>query len=279
MKRTLAAITLILTSFAAAAHAQAERSAAAPNKPMRAKSGDPYLPRAKSSTLDKSVKSGEQGDAVDQLIERNEQAEGGPARLKIKSRIVRGRVEISTSPLPGSFESYEKAPGKNVKIINAPEGQFIQAADGVRRWSKSPYNLSVTLPEDEGESTESDASGVRPARWKKYFASASIRGRAVVDGREMVVLAATGKGVQVSILMYFDAETWLLRKQEFTGQKPDDENPLKAVYVDSYAVVDGLKLPSLYRQIYKKYTLTFRVVEVKYNVPIDDALFRDPNGK
>jgi hypothetical protein len=277
LKRTLALIILTLAALNAA-HAQDARSVAAANKPRHTKSGDPYLPRVKSSTSDKSLKVDVQSDAVDQLIERNEQAEGGAARLLLKSRIIRGRVEMSASPLPGTFEVYEKVPGKKLEVINAPSGQFIHGADGARQWVKSPFDLSVTLPESEGESKEADASGARPAKWKKHFTAASIRGRAFVDGREMVVLAATPKG-QKPILMYFDAETWLFRKQVFTSHKPDDDNPLKEVYVDGYAVVDGVKLPSLYRRVYEKYTLTFRVVEVKHNVPIDDALFRDPNGK
>lgn len=277
MKRTIALTLLTLAAFNAA-FAQAERRAAASNTTARAKSNDPRLPREKSVTVDESLKPDAQSEAVDQLIERNERAEGGAAKLRIRSRIMRGRVEISTSVLPGTFESYEKAPGKKVEVINAPAGQYIQGADGARRWVKSPFDLSVTLPESERESQEAGASGARPARWKRYFTAASIRGRAVVDGRETIVLAATPKG-QKPVLLYFDAETWLVRKQEFTTHKPDDENPLKAVYVDAYAEVEGVKVASLYRQVYEKYTLTFRIYEVKHNVPIDDTLFRDPNGK
>lgn len=268
MKRTTAATLLILTAFAAAAQAQNARSAAASNRPAR----------AKPVTVGESLKSDSQSDAVDQLLEKNEQAEGGAAKTRVRSRIMRGRVEITTSPLPGTFESYEKAPDKKLEVINAPDGQFIRGADGERRWAKSPWNLSVTLPGDEGGPQQSGAQAPRPARWKRYFTAASIRGRAVVDGRETIVLAATPKGLK-PVLMYFDAGTWLLRKQEFTAWKSEEENPLKAVYVDGYAEVEGVKFPSLYRQVYEKYTLTFRIYEVRHNVPIDDALFRDPNGK
>ena len=273
MKRTIAVTLLALAAFNVA-FAQDSRRADASNKPRRARSVDPLPPRVKSSTREESLKA----DAVDQLIERAERAEGGAAKMRVRSRIMRGRVEISTSPLPGTFESYEKAPGKKLEVINAPAGQFIHAADGGRRWAKSPFDLSVTLPESEGESQEAGASAARPAKWRRYFTAASIRGRAVVDGRETIVLAATPKG-RKPVLMYFDAETWLLRKEEFTAQKSDDENPLKAVYVDGYAQVDGVKFPSLYRQVYENYTLTFRIYEVKHNVPIEDTLFRDPNGK
>jgi len=95
----------------------------------------------------------------------------------------------------------------------------------------------------------------------------------------MIVLAATPKGHKPTI-MYFDAETNLLRKQE-----PDRAAggwggiPLKAIYIDSYATVDGVKLPALFRIVTDEYTMTFRVTEVRHNVLIDDALFRSPEGK
>ena len=95
----------------------------------------------------------------------------------------------------------------------------------------------------------------------------------------MIVLAATPKR-QKPMLMYFDAETYLLRKQE-----PDraaggwGDNPFRAIYIDSYATVDGVKLPALFRIITDEFTMTFRVTEIKHNVNIDDALFRGPGGK
>jgi hypothetical protein len=54
---------------------------------------------------------------------------------------------------------------------------------------------------------------------------------------------------------------------------------LLGVYYDSYATVDGVKVPALFRQVYTSFTLTFMVTEVKHNVTISDALFRDPNAK
>src|SRR5215207_8367924 len=114
--------------------------------------------RAKSSAAGERQKGGAQGDAVDQLIERNELAEGGAAKLGIRSRIMRGRVEISTSVLPGTYEYYEKRPDKKLEVVNAPSGQFIHAADGARHWVKSPWNLSVTMPASETDSGDAGAS-------------------------------------------------------------------------------------------------------------------------
>lgn len=277
MKRTFAATLLILTSCASG-YAQDARRVEASSSPSRAKASAPRLPRVKEITADESLKAGADDEEVERLFDRNLLAQGGVATFRIKTRITRGRVEMSESPNPGTFESYEKEPDKKIEVLNAPVGQFIDAADGGRRWEQSPWGAAVTLGGGEDESKGEGASGSRGLRWRKYFSSARIRGGAVLDGREMVVLAATPKGGR-PVVMYFDAETWLLRKQEFSPPSPRQENEFKAVVIDRYSEVDGVKVPTVFRQIFTKYTLTFRIYEVKHNVPIDDALFRNPNGK
>ena len=100
------------------------------------------------------------------------------------------------------------------------------------------------------------------------------RAKRAADGG---VKSATPLGRE-PVLMYFDAETGLFRKQEF-AYPGDKVYKLGVVYIDSYATVDGLKVPALFRCVYPDFTMTFRVYEVKHNVSINDALFRDPNAK
>lgn len=267
MNRTLAVIIITLAAFNAA-HAQAERRAAAPNTPAR----------AKFAAADKSPTAGAGADEVERLFLRNLLAQGGVGLARIKTRITRGRVEMSESPIPGTYESYEKVPGKKMEVLNAPIGQFIYSADAGRRWGKSPWGLAVSLGGGEDVLKGEGASGSTAFNWRRYFSSAKVRGRAVLDGRQMVVLDATPKGER-PIHMYFDAETWLLRKVEFSPHAEPQENEYKSVVIDRYDAVDGVKVPTVFRQIFTHYTLTYRIYEVKHNVPIDDALFRDPNGK
>ena len=219
-------------------------------------------------------------DEVENLLLRHVMAQGGVELFKLRTRIVRGRVELSTSPLPGNFESYEKAPDKEMGIINAPIGQFISATDGVSRWRQAPWGAATTVGLGGGENLLREAAkGKGGFKFRNAFTASRLKGRARVDGREMIVLAATPqKGLP--FLMYFDAETYLLRKQE-----PDraaggwGETPLKAIYIDSYATVDGVKVPALFRLVTDQFTMTFRVTEVRHNVHLDDSLFRSPEGK
>jgi hypothetical protein len=228
------------------------------------------------------AKAKEPVDEVERLLERHVLALGGLAIFKVRTRIVRGRVELSTSPVPGNFESYEKEPDMEMGIINAPIGQFISATDGVNRWRQAPWGAATTVGLGAGERMVSQARKEKGSfKFRNVFAESRLKGRATVDGREMIVLAATPRGHKaVPMLMYFDAETYLLRKQEPERAAVDEDvNYLKAIYLDSYATVDGVKVPALFRLVTKEFTLSFRVTEVKHNVNIEDGLFRSPEGK
>lgn len=262
VKRTAALFVLLLALVAAA-----------PGQSLR--SGSKGGAKAKEPS-----KAKEPVDEVERLLQRHVLALGGVAVFQVRTRIVRGRVELSTSPLPGNFESYAKAPDMEMSIINAPIGQFISATDGVSRWRQAPWGAATAVGFGGGENLLKEAAnGKGGFKFRNVFTASRLKGRAKVDGREMIVLAATPKG-QKPVLMYFDAETYLLRKEE-----PDRAAggwggiPLKAIYIDSYATVDGVKLPALFRVLTEAFTLTFRATEIKHNVKIDDALFRSPEGK
>lgn len=220
------------------------------------------------------------GEEVERLLERHVLAQGGVALFKVRTRITRGRVDMSESPVPGSFESYAKAPDMEMSIINAPLGQFIFANDGVSRWQQSPWGAAtrVGLGGGSGSLMPQAGQGKGGFKWRNAFTASRLKGRAKVDGREMIVLAATEKGGQ-PMLMYFDAETYLLRKQEPDRAAGAKVKEFKAVYIDSYGIVDGVKVPALFRLVADEFTLTFRVTEVRHNVIIDDGLFRSPGGK
>lgn len=262
MKR-IAAVMLLATCAPAAAQSRAPK---------------PNPPRAKTRAAAPDPKSAADADEVERLLDKYVLAQGGVARLLVKTRIMRGMVEMSESNLPGTFEFYDKSPNKSVSVIRAPSGQFLQGFDGSKGWGQTPWGPAFTLAHSAGSLSESAASRAGGGfKWRSLFSSTSLRGKAVVDGHETLVLAATPKGGRPS-LMYFDADSGLLRKLEFVGHAEGQAESLKAVYIDAYAQFDSIKVPSTFRQVYDKFTLTFHTYEVRHNVPIDDALFASPPG-
>lgn len=216
-------------------------------------------------------------DEVEQLLDRFFLAQGGAAAFAVKTRIMRGDVEISNTGLTAGFESYEKMPGKSLIVINAPAGQFIQASDAGKKWVKSPWAGVTAAPEAAGDDFLGRDNASGGFKWRSLFSSARIKGRATVGGRPAVVLAATPLGRE-PVLMYFDAESGLLVRLEFGRAAGAKESELKALHIDGYATVDGVKVPAVFRHQFDDFTMTFRVYEVKHDVKIDDALFADPNA-
>jgi hypothetical protein len=224
------------------------------------------------------AKAAEAEDAVERLLDRYMLAQGGVELFKLRTRVVRGRVEMSESPVPGTFEQYEKVPHMSIMVINLLGGQFLTGANGDRRWMQTPWGETRTVASVGSADLLKQAASGKGFKWRNAFSSAAIKGRATVEGRETVVLAATPRGGE-PLLIYFDAETSLPRKTERVHLAAGSDDQVRAVYFDSYATVDGVKVPALVRQVTARYTLTFRVTEVKHNVAIDDRLFNSPEGK
>ncbi|MDT5271007.1 MAG: hypothetical protein QOH49_3193 [Acidobacteriota bacterium] len=225
------------------------------------------------------AKAKESIDEVERLLDRYMLAQGGVALFSLKTRTVRGRIEMSDSPLTGTFEMYSKGLSKVMMVANTPRGQIIEVSNGGQRWMQTPWGEVTTAAGAGDEMLGRAASGKGSFKWRNAFSSASLKGTAVIDGRKMIVLDATISG-RARMLWYFDAETFLLRKLEFPQQAGTKEaEHLCAVYYDSYATVDGVKVMALFRQVYSDFTLIFRVTDVKHDVPIEDALFESPKGK
>lgn len=234
--------------------------------------------QSSSAKVAKGVKANATVDDVEQLLSRYILALGGVELFEHRTRIVRGRVEMSESPNPGTFEIYEKLPGKSMLVVNMPGGQLLGATDGDKHWLQTAWGGTKTSA-NRGINLLAHASKGKDFKWRSSFSSSSLKGRTTINGREMIVLAATPL-VGEPMLYYFDAQTFLLRKTELARRAvAGEENRLRAVYLDSYATVDGVKYPAVFRQVYTQYTLTFRATEIKHDMPINDLLFESPNGK
>ena len=264
MKRSLAA-TLITLTLCAAASAQ---TVAKNSKPAR----------ASKPAAERGVKTAGAVDEVEQIFDRYFLAQGGLATLVVKTRIMRGNVETSNTGMTLGFEAYEKLPKKFMIVITGPGGQFIQASDAGKKWVNSPWGGVTAAPKAGGDDFLNRPEKSGGFKWRSLFSSVRVKGRALVEGRPATVVAATPLGSEPS-LMYFDAESGMLVKIEYGPAAGGKKGDLKALHIDSYATVDGIKVPAVFRHEFDDMTMTFRVYEIKHDVKIDDALFAAPKAK
>jgi hypothetical protein len=64
-------------------------------------------------------------------------------------------------------------------------------------------------------------------------------------------------------------------RQSMTRETP--QGPMDVDdYLEDVREVEGIKQPFVVRQVTQQFTIVFRLSEIKYNVPLDDAMFKRP---
>ncbi|MGB8508583.1 MAG: hypothetical protein WCD76_09270 [Pyrinomonadaceae bacterium] len=215
---------------------------------------------------------------VDRILERYVAAQGERrARMAIRTRVMRGVIEVAPFNLNGTFESYAKAPDKTLVVFDIPErgGQLINARIGAASWSQLPHTAAVGTEPDKSSSEKKNLDDDIAAFYEKY-PKAIFKGRRSLDGRDADMIEATTVKGSVELL-YFDAGNGLMVRTEFPGGKADEDS-MRSISFGSFAKIDGVKVPTVVRQTYPKLTVTIRLYEVKHNVGIEDAFFTRPKG-
>lgn len=271
MKITRVAAVLLLVAPTVAAQTAREGVAAARPKVGKASA------RAFGRVPAAAAPARAEGD-VDRIFERFVEAQGGlAAMLKVRTRVMRGYAEHSKSNVPGKVEYYSKAPNKVLNVIEVPgAGQFIESYDGRDSWFHSPFTGAFTADQTSVVILTHGAEFGRVPKAHEMYASVKYLGRAAVGGRDAhLIEAVRGKHPQ---RLYFDAASGLMVRADVVFVSPNKETASVSIYYDKYAKVDGLMIPVVLRQVFPDFTMTFKIYEVKHNVPLEDALFESPKG-
>jgi hypothetical protein len=97
---------------------------------------------------------------------------------------------------------------------------------------------------------------------------------AQVGGKPVYVIEATPKGLRRA-RFYFDVESGLLVRRDTLGPPPQP-TPIQINFMKDYRRVDGIMVPFTVRTRLAAVTQVFAYDVVRFNVPIDDAIFRIP---
>lgn len=212
---------------------------------------------------------------LDQVLEKFITASGGKEALqKIASRLSKGSFEIQGLALRGAVEIYEKAPNKQVLILNV-QGQptYSKGFDGLIAWENDPDDGLQEKKGPEAAAAKRDAEFYRFLKLRELYPRLILKGKVKLDDRETYLVEAPRNGNLKR--WYFDTENGLLLRIEERNTK--NEITETQIYGD-YREIDGIKLPfdiSLGEAMVIKIKLT----EVKQNVTIDDAKFNKPAKK
>jgi len=101
-----------------------------------------------------------------------------------------------------------------------------------------------------------------------------VLGKEKIGDREAFVVGATSRDDSREKL-YFDAETGLLVRRYVTFRTALGPIPEVTDFAD-YKEVEGIRLPFVVSWSRPPFTSTEKFVEIRLNVPMDDAKFNPP---
>lgn len=211
-----------------------------------------------------------------QVLDRYVTATGGKAaHAKITTLVAKGRLEIPEIPISGSVTITQKAPNKVLQVVDFDgAGVTREGYDGTVGWTEDPQNGLRRKAGDELVEAQRTALFPRELTLTQQYPTITVTGRETVDGRETIVLRAT-PAAGAPATLYFDAETWLLVRQQIVRVTPDGPIDVDVSFAD-YKAIDGVQRAHTIRQQLAQYSATIRFTDIAHNVPVDDAIFKAP---
>jgi hypothetical protein len=214
--------------------------------------------------------------AIDTVLSNYVNAIGGrEAQEKLKSRVIKGKVELLGSASWGQLNIYAKAPNKSLTIMNVqPMGQVKHGYDGCDAWDIGDSIGTQTLSGAALFAFSSEADFYRDLKLRELYPGIRVLGTVKEKGREFYLVEGYPR-VGGSENMYFDIQSGLLTGRDLLQQTPRGPIRVEMRYSD-WREVDGVKLPFKITQSMPNLKFVVTVREVKHNLQVDDSVFEKP---
>lgn len=212
-----------------------------------------------------------------QVLGRMAQAMGIDKASKIRSAQITGTLSYPTQGIQGSYEAFYKAPNKMLVKLNIQGiGEIQQGYDGKVGWEKNPLTGLRELQGAELAQMRMSAQMGANNDLRKTLRNPKLAGQEKVGNRNaFVITAQTTAGAPIKV--YIDTQRYLPLRMDMEVATP--QGKLKAsIYFEDYRRVDGIMYPFITRQSTAGIESVIRTKRVRYNVPINDAIFRKPKN-
>jgi hypothetical protein len=241
--------------------------------------------------------------SIDQVLDKYFLAIGGQAaRQRISTRVIKLswlRPKLVNGGTPNAamiargdtwaMEVYQKAPNKYLAVITSPSGIIYQGFNGTTGWVKNPQGQrEMNSAELARIARQADLLG--DFKLREQYSQMSVTGREKIDDHDAYVVEAQPLGEQASPpapgpapvrrveKLFFDIQSGLLVRRTVLTQTALGFDPEQTDFKD-YTDVDGVRLPFTIVVSYlddSHLGTTRKYIEVKHNVPVDDAKFEAP---
>jgi hypothetical protein len=223
--------------------------------------------------------------SADQILDKYIAAVGGAQRLAGLTSFIATGTSLGYGGLGGggSFQIFAKAPNQRAVVIefkDSPErGGSTRAFNGAAGWIKAPRGFlndyEVTGNELDGERLDAQMSF--PGQIKQVLTNWRLGFPDTVNGHQVNIVQGSGpRGLYATL--YFDKTSGLLTRVVRYVPSPVGRMPTQADF-DDYREVNGIKFPFLYTYSWLDGKDSFKLSDVKVNVPIDPAKFGKPPAR
>ncbi len=220
--------------------------------------------------------------SADDVLNAFARAIGSEQAKKITTLVMVGVMEneINGQKINTDIEMYSKQPDKYLRLIKFPSGEITgEVYNGNRGWRASTGKPIEEVSAAEVEANRrSRALGTGDiAVLKTLYPVISVTGKQKLGDKDVFALELKTRDGKTE-RMYFNIATKLLDRWHFTDN--DASQPGVVYSVDSdfddYQSVNGYRIPMTIRQKTPGITITikFNVFQTKFNVPLDDNLFK-----
>lgn len=213
---------------------------------------------------------------VKEILDKHVAAVGGrAAHEKIKSRSMKGTIELAPMGIKGTVESVAAAPGKSYTKMNlAGVGEITEGFDGTTAWGLNPIQGGREKTGEELLQTKLANAFNREVNLDKHYSKIEVKAAEKLGEKDVYVVAATAEGLAPETF-YFDKQTGMLLRADGVAITPEGKMSYQNYYED-FREIDGIKMPFKTRTVMPQFELINIVTEVKHNVAVEDAKFARP---
>ena len=216
---------------------------------------------------------------VEDIIARAIAAEGGEAKSRIKTMVVKGKLSVPAHGIEGDFLGYFKRPNKDQMKIIVGGSEMIQATNGSICWIIDQIRGSgepTQMPNDVCETYKRNADFDAP-----YYNMNAKGITAELVGKEQLedvvvnhVILTFRDGHKRDF--YFRAENNLLYMAKEKHLTQSGTEMVTTVIVDDYRDVEGAKYAFYNKHTTGNVDMILQWEEVEINLELDDSLFEMP---
>ena len=206
-----------------------------------------------------------------ELMEKHRNALGGMDKIsKISTLITKGTAsfDMNGQQMQGTLTRKQKAPGKDVTIMDFKMFKQTQMTDGNQAWRMMGPQVQEVTDANEKQGMINNAHIAESARMLELGKTLTIKGQ---EGNAIIVEAKDASGDIET--MYFDATSFLISSVKSTAKGPQGDVEVTQSY-SNYTDVSGVKFPGKLTIEQGPIVITMDGLTYQVNQEIKDSEFK-----